>query len=607
MNKASRSRNSWIRAPSCPRRRRSIQLVVEPLEMRNLLAFSGYIPSQIQQAYQVDQTGYNGSGQTIAIVDAYYDSTVTADLKAFSTKYNLPQLDGKLDGTTSLQHGTFTQDDLSNKTLSPRRDDWTLETALDVEWAHAMAPYANIVLVEAKSDHQDSKTGEPTDLLNAVQEGVNQGATVVSMSWGVNEVSGETGWDSTFFATPANSGVTFVAASGDNGAGTIWPSTSPYVVSVGGTTLKLNTSSTMVSIASETGWGNGSRSFFSGGSGGGVSHYESQPSYQNGIVTQSSTKRANPDVAYDADPNTGFAVYNKGSWGVVGGTSAGTPQWAALVALADQARGNSLGSVQTLSALYGATDDFNDITTGNNGYAAGPGYDLVTGLGTPKAVQVVNTLAAAGPARMVIVSSTTASVPVAPAGRLQGQSLIRSGTTDTQLASQQALVLSASASQTVALAQATPPARVAEVTPPGPLSPLVLVSAATRLEPGTGSPAASARTRMWKVDAAPGGAILDKADANPQTEAPVVPADSIPATDPTGTIWQQAATACFAEEPQSAGAIETDTSLPQVAAPVGDDILDAVAALAGIAVVLGGYGRQGEEVSAPRRRWILKT
>jgi len=157
--------------------------------------------------------------------------------------------------------------------------------------------------VEAASDLQNASTGEPTDLLHAVKTAATYpGVDVVSMSWGIGEVPKETNWDS-YFSTP---GVTFVAASGDSGAGTIWPAVSPNVVSVGGTTLNLTKSNT---IASETGWGYGLWSSYFGGSGGGFSQYESLPSYQaNAGISKLYTQfgvRLSPDVAYVADPNTG--------------------------------------------------------------------------------------------------------------------------------------------------------------------------------------------------------------------------------------------------------------------------------------------------------------
>lgn len=418
-------------------------LALEELEPRTLP--SAYSPLQIATAYGINQISLAsgavnssnlGAGETIAIVDAYYDPSIKADLTAFSQKYGLAPLNG-LNG-----NGTFTQVDLSNKTLSPAGDDWTIETALDVEWAHAVAPKANIVLVEALSDNQDPNTGEPTDLLNAVHyAATTAGAQVVSMSWGINEVPGETSWDS-FFTTP---GVTFVAASGDSGAGTIWPAVSPNVVSVGGTTLNLSKTNT---ISSETGWGYGNWSFYFGGSGGGFSQYEPLPSYQaNAGISTTYTQfnaRLNPDVAYDANPNTGFYVLDgaDGGWFVVGGTSAGAPQWSALIAIADQGRAldnlPSLNSSQTLSTLYANKSDFHDITRGSTGFyyvtdsngniigeipvKAGPGYDLVTGLGSPIANKIVPALAGLPTTTTAIHLTTITSASGGSSGKGSGKS-----------------------------------------------------------------------------------------------------------------------------------------------------------------------------------------
>jgi subtilase family serine protease len=408
---------------------------VEELESRTLLTV--FSPVQISTAYGFNAISFtsgttkttgDGSGQTIAIVDAYWDPSIQTDISRFSSQWGLPQLDGV--GTD----GTFKQvyPGASQPPTSPSGDDWTLETALDVEWAHAMAPKANIVLVTAQSDTSDP-TGKPTDLLNAVQYAATQtGAQTVSMSWGLSEVPAETSWDSYFTTNLATgkplTGVTFLAASGDSGAGTIWPAVSPNVVAVGGTTLNLTRSNT---ISSETGWGNGPYSWYFGGSGGGFSQYEPLPSFQkNAGISSSLTQygvRLSPDVSYDANPNTGFYVLDgaDGGWYQVGGTSAGAPQWAALVAIADQGRALNhlapLSSADTLNALYGIynnvgttyTSNFRDITSGNSTGSyyitnssgqivgqitvrPGPGYDLVTGIGSPRANVLAVSLANAG-------------------------------------------------------------------------------------------------------------------------------------------------------------------------------------------------------------------
>ena len=346
---------------------------------------SGYTPSQLQTAYGFNKvsltSGANGAGQTIAIVDAYNDPTIQNDLQAFDSAFRLanpPSL--KVVSQTGSTTNLPPTDPTKNK-----QDDWEVEESLDVEWAHALAPGANIVLVEANS-------ASFSDLLTAVQTAAKMpGVSVVSMSWSGSEFSGESAYDS-YFTTPAgHQGVTFVAATGDSGAPSGYPAYSPDVLAVGGTTLNLSSSGNYLS---ETGWS---------GSGGGISRYEAQPSYQTGIVTQTTTKRANPDVSFDADPNTGVPVYDSFSngtsspWAQIGGTSLSAPAWGAVIAIVDQGRAqNGMGSLdgasQTLPMLYKLDQTnpsvFHDIASGNNGYAAGTGYDLVTGLGSP----VVNNL-----------------------------------------------------------------------------------------------------------------------------------------------------------------------------------------------------------------------
>jgi subtilase family serine protease len=263
-----------------------------------------------------------------------------------------------------------------------------------VEWAHAIAPRANILLVEASSATFAS-------LMAAVDYAAAH-AHVVSMSWGASDFAGETGYDYHF----NRSGVVFTAASGDSGTGVLYPAASPYVVAVGGTTLHL--SGTGALTAAETAWS---------GSGGGVSPHEAEPGYQTAFGISSGSKRGSPDVSYDANPGTGFAVYDStpyaglSGWMVFGGTSAGAPQWAALVALADQARvaagrgylsSNGLSAAPEYGAATGASSyaaNYRDVTSGSNGGGssvtlAHAGYDFVTGLGSPLANKLVPYLAA---------------------------------------------------------------------------------------------------------------------------------------------------------------------------------------------------------------------
>jgi subtilase family serine protease len=358
---------------------------VDRLDDRCLL--SGLSPAQMGHAYGFDSFHFvlngqsiaaNGAGQSIALIEAYHDPYIFNDLKTFDRNFRLPD-------PQATQYWFGSQTD----------DGWAGEEALDVEWAHALAPAAKIIIVEARSTSN-------SDMMAAVNFARYQaGVSVVSMSWGGGESPDQTSYDG-YFTTPyGHKGITFIASSGDQGAwnGAEFPATSPNVLAVGGTTLYTDSRGTYYG---ESGWGNGN-----GASGGGYSSIESEPWYQYGV--QSSGARTVPDVSMDADPNTGCMIFcttpstRRGSWSQIGGTSAAAPMWAALIAIADQGhalggRGTLDGATQTLPAIYSSrmTGDFHDITQGFNGYSAGYGYDLVTGRGTPMAFNVVRDLMQVG-------------------------------------------------------------------------------------------------------------------------------------------------------------------------------------------------------------------
>ena len=382
-----------------------------------------FTPAEIKEAYGIDQVRDNGTlqdgtGETIAIIDAYdnpkfvsRDSNsdvnqdpnfLTSDLHQFDVQFGLPE-----------PPGFFTKVDETGGANYPAGDtDWGTEIALDVEWAHAIAPGAKIVLIEANS-------ASDADLFNAaaVWARDSSGAEVVSMSFGGGESSGDITIDS-IFHSPSGHGLTWVASTGDGGVPGGYPAFSPNVLAVGGTTL---TAPNGV-YSSESGWS---------GSGGGVSTVESQPAYQQGLVIHNGSTmvnqngyRAIPDVAFDADPNSGPVIYDSFSqgsaapWLQIGGTSFSSPATAAMIAIADEMRANhgeaSLdGLTGTLPALYvlyhSATTyatDFHDVTSGNNGDAAATGYDLVTGTGTPQAQSFLPDLAGV----TLRVTSTTPAV-----------------------------------------------------------------------------------------------------------------------------------------------------------------------------------------------------
>ncbi len=331
-----------------------LQLGVSPATPR------GFSPQVISGAYGLPWPSLGGSG-TIAIVDAYHYPTAAQDLSVFSSTFGLPA-------------ANFQQ--VSPPGVTPGLNcGWSQEAALDIEWAHAMAPYAKIVLVEAK-------TNGFSDLLSAVDYagklvGTGGGKGEVSMSWGGSEFPGETGYDS-HFTSP---GVVYFAASGDSGGQTIWPGVSPNAVSAGGTTLAMSGNT----FIAETAWN---------GSGGGPSSYEPRPSYQNVIQSIVGSHRGAPDFSFDANPSTGVAVYDTTScsgmsgWMVFGGTSVAAPSLAGIVNRAGRFSPSTASELGTIYGTIGTgnyASDFRDITIGSAGRnSARTGWDFVTGVGSDK-------------------------------------------------------------------------------------------------------------------------------------------------------------------------------------------------------------------------------
>ena len=328
-----------------------------------------YTPQEMQKAYDFDtliSAGWNGAGTTIAIVDAYGSNTMSRDLQTFCSTFNLPSC------TLNIYYPSG----------KPRRSDsnWAIETSLDVEWAHAVAPAAKIALVVGKDASLSS-------LYTCIQYAINSisGVSVISMSFGLEEASWPKSGSATIakyhalFQTAVNKSIALFAASGDNGAtvanNIIYPASDPLVTAVGGTSLYMNSDA---SYNSETTWS---------GSGAGYSITFTEPTYQTGFGLNN--KRDIADVAYNADPDTGIYVKTGSSWWQVGGTSAGAPQWAGLAAIAVQYHGHTYGTINTnLYAINKAV--YHDITTGNCGYfSASTGWDYPTGWGSPDAYNVV--------------------------------------------------------------------------------------------------------------------------------------------------------------------------------------------------------------------------
>ncbi len=313
----------------------------------------GLSPAIMKSAYGFSTSSTIGAGQTIALVDAYDLPTAENDLNVFSQTFGLP--------ACTTANGCFMKVNQNGGTKYPRYNSgWGLEISLDIEWAHAIAPGAKILLVEASSSSFSN--------LLAAEDYAAGHATYVSNSWGGSESSSETSYDSHFVHT----GVSFFASAGDSGLPAEYPSASPKLISVGGTTLTFTSSGT---LQSETGWSGG---------GGGCSLYETATTSQSTFGTYPQVncggKRATPDVSLDADPNSGAAVYDSSSyngqkgWYQVGGTSLASPMWAA--------RSADASSVVNSAYVYGSNITFRDITVGNNGAPCLTGYDLCTGRGS---------------------------------------------------------------------------------------------------------------------------------------------------------------------------------------------------------------------------------
>lgn len=327
----------------------------------------------VKTAYQLYQTELRGAGQVIGIVDAYDHPNIESDLAVFNEAMDLV-------GCTTA-NGCFKKV-YANGKKPKMQDNWALQIALDVEWAHAIAPQAKIILVEAESNSWSA-------LLKAVQVAVSNGANIVTMSWGSNEFANEVNFDNYF----TNSGVAFLSAAGNLGAGVHYPAASPNVLGVGATHLTVDADGNYVS---ESAWSK---------TGGGLSVYENEPQYQVAfnIPNNPQAKRGVPDVAAIGDPNAGVAVYSShkaGGWHVMGGTGLSTPVWAGFLALGNSGRISSLGMPHyVLYKLAQLSYNFNykDITTGSNGSCgyfctAQVGYDYLTGLGSPNNPNFINSI-----------------------------------------------------------------------------------------------------------------------------------------------------------------------------------------------------------------------
>lgn len=318
---------------------------------------AGYGPGDLQKAYGLNAT--LGSGRTVAIVDAYDDPNAASDLAAYRRMYGLP--------VCTTANGCFRKVSQTGTTRYPQPNaGWAGEISLDLDMVSATCPRCKILLVEASNSSM-------TNLGTAVNEAVNLGAKYVSNSYGGSESSADTTYDTRYFNHP---GVALTVSTGDGGYGTAYPSTSRYVVAVGGTSLTRASGTTRG--WRETAWA---------GAGSGCSAYDSKPAWQKDTGCR---RRSVADVSAVADPDTGVAVYNtyrSSGWQVYGGTSASAPIIASVYAMAGVPATGSYPA----SYIYAKPSSLYDVTSGSNGSCsssylcrAQAGYDGPTGLGTPK-------------------------------------------------------------------------------------------------------------------------------------------------------------------------------------------------------------------------------
>ena len=397
-------------------------------QCRAATGFPCYSPQQMHTAYGLNgliDGGFVGAGETIVIIDSYGSPTIAADLVTFDQGYGLPDPPSF---TVLAPLGTVPW----NPTLYPDQPGWAAETTLDVEWAHAMAPGASIVLMTSPVDETEGVQGMPEFLELEKYALDHHLGKIISQSWGATEntlfrdVAGRRGPQvikdfEAFYRRAAGERVTVLAAAGDSGSSNVetngvtfypfptvgYPASSPHVTAVGGTTLYADTSG---NYQSETVWNNPGCC----AGGGGISQLFKVPDYERkwlpgSVRTQLGGMRGLPDVSYNADCNNVILVYlsyfgadSAGFYGICG-TSEGSPQWAGIVADLNQYAGRPLGFLNPALYALGGLGDFSsfgrDITVGNNalldvpgavapGYSATPGWDPASGWGTPNLVEL---------------------------------------------------------------------------------------------------------------------------------------------------------------------------------------------------------------------------
>ena len=422
------------------------------------LGFRCFGPRAIQRTYDLPALyarGFTGRGQTIAIVDSFGSDSIRHDLNVFDSEFGLPHLCGETGYACRSGDPTFTilQVQGSPPAISqpPSRGTgqenhalWNGEVTLDVEWSHAVAPQANVLLVTTPTAETLGVQGFPQMIFAEDYVIKRHLAAVISQSF----ASADEAFASTrsllrlryAYVDAVANHVTVLASSGDSGTANFykqpvrrpapipfptveWPASDPLVTGVGGTSVCTDAQSGLLVDSGspppdcqnnpgqrEVAWNNTVNDGAPQAGGGGFSHVFGRPAFQAGVV--GGQRRGVPDVAYQADPLTGVLVYSSASgsppgWYASGGTSAGSPQWAGLIAIAAQINGGPVGFINPALYRIGADParyalDFHDVTVGNNqvnpaiaGFPARRGWDPVTGWGTPDAAHLLPDLVAA--------------------------------------------------------------------------------------------------------------------------------------------------------------------------------------------------------------------
>jgi subtilase family serine protease len=368
-------------------------------------------PRSLRIAYGVEslyEKGYTGEGQTVVDMVSFGSPTLKQDMDVFDQTFGLPAVDLQIISPLHVPESDPHHD----------KEGWAGETTLDVQIIHSIAPKAKIVVMVSPISETEGTQGLPE--FRQLEQYIidHKLGNIVSYSWGASELTltDQKGqqelqkWNDLLQQATQQDGITHFTASGDNGATdyadqqgekiatvptTSFPADLPWVTSVGGTNLKR-----IGTAIQETAWNR---------SGGGFSRFYQTPSYQQEPAKAQQSlfqnRRGVPDVAADADPFTGLAIYEDNLWTLGGGTSASAPIWAAIMAIGDQMAGRPLGFINPALYKLATTDaykhDFRSITSGNNstgsvkGYSAGPGWNPVTGLGTPNAESLLPDLIAA--------------------------------------------------------------------------------------------------------------------------------------------------------------------------------------------------------------------